>query len=153
MERTLVILKPDAFARQLIGELTAHFERKGLVLVACKLSALSHTILADHYAHLSNEDYFHEIVSYMQSAPAVIQCWQGPDAIRTVREMVGSTNGRLAAPGTLRGDYSMSIRCNLIHASDSVDSAEAELRRFFESHEVFDVTHPLANFLGSAAER
>lgn len=137
MEKTLVILKPSCIERALIGKITARFERKGLSLIGLKMMKLDDRTLTEHYAHLSNQPFFRRILNSMEVCPVVIQCWEGKEAIKVVRNLVGITNGRDAAPGTIRGDYSMSSQENIVHASDSLESAELEIRRFFNDNEIF----------------
>lgn len=143
MERTVVIIKPDAVVRGLIGDLTGRFERKGLVLVGCKMVFLDDTILQQHYAHLVDRPYFPRIAAFMKSYPVLVQCWEGVSAVNVVRKLVGITNGRDAEPGTIRGDYSLSVQCNLVHASDSVEGATTEIARFFLSTELTSFEPPL----------
>lgn len=138
MKRTLVLLKPDAVQRGLIGEVTARFERKGMKLVAMKMMTLSEAVLKEHYSHIADKPFFPGISSFMRSSPVVAQCWEGKDAVKTIRNLCGITNAREAAPGTIRGDYAMSIQCNVIHASEDELAAKAELKRFFEEHDFFD---------------
>jgi nucleoside-diphosphate kinase len=138
MERTLVIIKPSAVHRQLIGEIISRFERKGLRLAALKMMQLSDEILKEHYAHLAEKPFYNRIKTSMQSAPVVVCCWEGLDCVRVVREMTGVTNGRLADTGTIRGDFSMSIQENIVHSSDSPENAVIELQRFFKKEEFFD---------------
>lgn len=137
MEKTLVILKPSCIERGLIGEITTRFENKGLGLVGLKMLLLDDAILTQHYAHLKDKPFFRRILDSMEVCPVVIQCWEGKEAIKVVRNMVGQTNGREANPGTIRGDYSMSSQENIVHASDSVESAEIEIKRFFKENEIY----------------
>jgi len=138
LDKTLVILKPSAVQRGLIGEVISRFERKGLALTGLKMVWLSDEILSEHYAHLKNEPYFQGVKDSMKVCPVVICCWKGKDAVRVVRTLTGVTNSREALPGTIRGDLSMSMRENILHASDSPESAAAELQRFFKGDELFD---------------
>lgn len=138
MERTLIILKPSAVQRGLIGEVTSRFERKGLKLAANKMMQLNDEILDVHYAHLINEPFFPNLKRSMQRCPVVIQCWVGVDAINVVRTLIGKTNGREALPGTIRGDLSISSQENIIHASDSAETAAIEIERFFNNNEIFE---------------
>ena len=147
MERTLVILKPSAVARGLIGEVISRFERKGLQLVGLKLACLSDEVLNEHYAHLANRPFFGQIKESMQATPVVLCCWQGLEAVRIVRDMTGATNGRSAAVGTIRGDLSLSTQENIVHTSDSVENAAVEVARFFRPDELFDYEHPLKAFV------
>lgn len=137
MERTLVILKPCTIQRALIGEVINRFEKKGLILTGMKMTWLSDEILSEHYGHLSDKPFFPRLKSAMRTTPVVVCCWEGNDAIAVVRTIVGATNSRIAAPGTIRGDYSMSFQENIIHASDSPETAAIELKRFFKDEELF----------------
>ena len=130
MEKTLVLLKPSCVQRQLIGEIVNRFERRGLRVAGMKMMQLSDEILREHYAHLVDRPFFPALAASMQTSPVVA----------LVRTMTGSTNGREAAPGTIRGDYSMSNQQNIVHASDSTSNAVIELKRFFRDEEIFDYT-------------
>jgi nucleoside-diphosphate kinase len=138
LELTLVILKPGTIQRALIGEVVSRFEKKGLLLAGMKMMRLTDEILNEHYAHLKDKPAFQRIKNAMISSPVIICCWKGKDAVRVVRSIAGTTNGRDALPGTIRGDYSMSIQENIVHASDSVETAEVEIKRFFKAEELFD---------------
>ncbi|MCR4770499.1 MAG: nucleoside-diphosphate kinase [Bacteroidaceae bacterium] len=144
MEKTLVILKPSAVQRALVGEVTARFERKGLRLCGMKMMQLTNEILNRHYSHLATKPFFQRIKDSMMAAPVVCCCYEGVDAVETVRAMTGSTNGRKAAPGTIRGDFGMSFQENIIHTSDSPENAVVEIYRFFKPEEIFE--YKLANF-------
>ncbi|MBB4042566.1 nucleoside-diphosphate kinase [Bacteroides reticulotermitis] len=137
IERTLVILKPSALQRGLVGEVTHRFERKGLRLAGMKMMQLTDHLLDEHYAHLINKPFFQRVKDSMMAAPVIACCIEGVDAVQTVRTLAGPTNGRLAAPGTIRGDYSMSVQENIIHTSDSPENAAVELTRFFKPEEMF----------------
>lgn len=143
MERTLVILKPCAIQRGLIGEVISRFERKGLALVGMKMMWLTNEILDKHYSHLSGKPFFPRVKESMMRCPVIVCCWQGVEAVRVVREMAGATNGRNAQTGTIRGDYSISTQENIVHASDSPETAAAELDRFFEKEEIFNYEQSL----------
>ena len=138
METTLVLLKPGCVQRQLIGEVVNRFERRGLRISGMKMMQLSDEILREHYAHLVDKPFFPSLAASMQTSPVVALALSGVDAVKVVRQMAGVTNGREAAPGTIRGDYSMSNQQNIVHASDSVENAAIELRRFFRPEEVFE---------------
>ena len=114
------------------------FERRGLRVAGMKMMQLSDEILREHYAHLVDKPFFPSLAASMQASPVVALALEGVDAVQVVRTMTGSTNGREAAPGTIRGDYSMSNQQNIVHASDSTSNAEIELRRFFKDGEIFD---------------
>ena len=147
MERTLVILKPSTVIRGLIGEVITRFERKGLHLVGMKMIQLSDEILNEHYAHLSQKSFFQRVKDSMKIAPVIVCCWEGVDAVQVVRNMAGVTNGRNAAQGTIRGDFSVSTQENIIHASDSVENGIVEVKRFFREEELFEYKTTILNFL------
>lgn len=138
MEKTLVILKPCTIQRGLIGEIISRFERKGLQLAGLKMIWLTDNILSEHYAHLKEKPFFQRIKDAMSVCPVIVCCWEGVDAIQVVRQLTGSTNGRNAQPGTIRGDFSMSVQENIVHASDSPETAAIELKRFFNDDELFN---------------
>ncbi len=138
MEKTLVILKPCTLQRGLTGEVISRFEKKGLKLCGMKMIWLTDEILNEHYAHLAEKPFFQRLKNAMAITPVIVCCWEGIDAVRVVRSMTGVTNGRNAAPGTIRGDYSMSGQENIIHASDSPENAAIELARFFREDEIFN---------------
>lgn len=138
MEKTLLIIKPSAVQRGLIGEVISRFERKGLRLVGTKMMQLNNDILDVHYAHLKEKPFFEKVKKSMMSSPVIVMCWQGVDAAKVVRSLTGCTNGREAAPGTIRGDFSVSAQENIVHTSDSPQSAKVELSRFFIDTELFD---------------
>lgn len=146
MERTLIILKPSAVARQLIGKVIERFEQKGLKIVGMKMMQLQEPLLREHYAHLVERPFFPLIVKSMTAMPVVVMCLEGKEVVSVVREMTGVTNCRKAAPGTIRGDFGMSGQENIIHASDSVENAEIEINRFFSQSELFNFDSPLLKF-------
>lgn len=153
MERTLVLLKPDALQRGLIGEIISRFERKGLKLVGMKMMCLDDALLDEHYSHLSHLPFFGGIKRFMMLAPVVATCWEGVDCIETVRRLCGVTLSREAAPGTIRGDLGMSIQANLVHASDSPQTAAAEVPRFFNGSELFNYDWIQLPYLYTKQER
>jgi nucleoside-diphosphate kinase len=138
MERTLVILKPSAIERGLSGQVIDRFLRKGLKLTGIKMMKLDDEILKEHYAHLVDRPFFPLILASMERSPVIVMCIEGKDAVSVVRTMTGVTNCRLAAPGTIRGDFGMSSQENIIHTSDSPENAVIELARFFKDGEIFD---------------
>ena len=138
LEKTLIILKPSAVQRGLIGEIISRFERKGLLLTGLKMTWLSDELLSEHYAHLKDKPFFQRVKDSMNVCPVIVCCWKGKEAVRVVRMLTGVTNSREALPGTIRGDYSMSMQENIIHASDSPETAAIELQRFFSEDELFD---------------
>ncbi|MDE6158966.1 MAG: nucleoside-diphosphate kinase [Bacteroidaceae bacterium] len=138
LERTLVLLKPCIVMRGLMGEIITRFERKGLRIVGMKMLQMDDELLRQHYSHLVSKPFFPILRDSMQASPVVAMCVEGLEAVRVVRAMAGVTNGRDAAVGTIRGDYSMSGQQNVVHASDSPLAAKEELARFFRPDEVFD---------------
>lgn len=138
MEKTLVIFKPSAIDRRLVGKIISRIEEKGFVISGIKMMQLNEEILKEHYSHLVDKPFFPSLVESMTSTPVIVACLAGVEAVRVFREMTGVTNGRNAAPGTLRGDFCMSSQTNIVHASDSVENAKVELARFFKPEEIFD---------------
>lgn len=138
MEKTLVIFKPSAIDRRLVGRILSRIEDKGFVIAGIKMMQLDEKILREHYSHLVDKPFFPSLVESMTSTPVIVACLAGVEAVRVFREMTGVTNGRNAVPGTIRGDFCMSSQTNIVHASDSVDNAKIELARFFKPEELFD---------------
>lgn len=138
MERTLIILKPDAIQRGLVGQITQRLEQKGLKLIGLKMVRLDSALLKAHYAHIVDKPFYKGIEDFMQSSPVVVMAWQGFECVNSVRLIVGATNPRLADAGTIRGDFAIGQGRNLIHASDSKVNGEEEISRFFEDSEIFD---------------
>ena len=131
MERTFVMLKPDAVQRSLIGEIISRFERCGLKLVAMKFMQMSNELAAKHYAEHVGKPFYEKLVTYITSGPVVPMVWEGTNAVDMVRKLVGATNPQDAAPGTIRADYAQEIGRNIIHGADSKDSAEREIALYF----------------------
>ncbi len=138
IQRTLVLLKPDALQRDLLGEIVSRIERKGMKIVGMKFIRLDQEILDEHYAHLADKPFFGAIKQFMMQTPVVGIVLEGYDAVAEVRKLVGSTNPREADAGTIRADLSMNMPSNLIHGSDSVETAQSEIKRFFLENELFD---------------
>lgn len=138
MERTVILIKPDAVQRELIGEILSRFEKKGLKVVGLKMLQMSSELSKEHYSHLVSKPFYPPLESFMTHMPIVAVALEGKDAVEVVRKMVGKTNAREAEPGTIRGDFSMSVSKNTIHASDSKETAEKELKRFFKKEELFN---------------
>ena len=136
IEKTLVLLKPCTLQRALVGEIISIFEKKGLHICGMKMMQLTDELLSEHYAHLSSKPFFQRVKDSMMTAPVVAMCLAGVDAIAAVRALAGPTNGRNAAPGTIRGSYCMSFQENIVHASDSPETAAVELKRFFKDEEI-----------------
>ncbi len=147
MQHTLVIIKPCAIQRALVGEIIKRFEQKGLRLAGIKMMQLTDSILDEHYAHLASRSFFQRIKDSMMATPVIVTCWEGKDAVSVVRSMTGATNGREALAGTIRGDFSVSVQENIIHTSDSVETAVVELKRFFNEDEIFNYNPVQMNYL------
>lgn len=137
IQRTLVLLKPDALQRDLLGDIIKRFEQKGLKIAGLKLFQLSDEQLNVHYAHLAEKGFFGDLKKFMMHTPVVGMVLEGIEAVTEVRKIVGSTNPREADAGTIRADFSMNVSSNLVHASDSVENAAAEVKRFFADNEIF----------------
>jgi nucleoside-diphosphate kinase len=132
MARTLILVKPDAFARGLTGEIIARFERKGLALVALKQMTISRALGERHYAEHEGKPFFDELVAFISSGPLVAMVLEGEQAIAAARQVIGATNPIEAAPGSIRGDYAIGVGLNMVHGSDSPESAAREVGLFFE---------------------
>ncbi len=136
MERTLVILKPDAVQRGLIGTITDRLERRGLKLVGMKFMQVSNDLAARHYAVHKGKPFYDGLIKYITSSPVVVQVWEGKRAIQVVRNTCGATNPIDAAPGTIRADFGVEIGRNLIHASDALETAQNEVALYFTESEL-----------------
>ncbi len=132
MERTYIMLKPDALKRGVAGEIISRIERKGYKIAEAKTMQLGEEILKEHYAHIADKPFFPELVEYMTSGPVLAMIVEGPDVVLGMRILMGATKFEEAAPGTIRGDYAFCTTENLIHGSDSVENAEIEIKRFFK---------------------
>jgi nucleoside-diphosphate kinase len=137
-EQTLIIIKPDAIHRGLLGEITHRFERKGLKLIGMKMTTLDESTLEKHYAHHADKPFFEDLKRFMQEAPVVLMALSGINAIDATRRVVGDTAGHEADPGSIRGDFAMSVQSNLVHASDSPETAETEINLFFDNQEFYE---------------
>jgi len=138
MERTLVIAKPDAVQRGLVGEIVKRMEQKGLKLIGMKMTSLDETILRTHYAEHVEKSFYAGLEKFMKSSPVVLMAWEGFECVESVRELIGATNPRQARAGSIRGDLAIGVGRNLIHASDSKASGEREVSLFFKADELFD---------------
>lgn len=136
LERTYVMVKPDGVQRGLVGEILSRFERRGYKLLALKLTSPSKSHLETHYADLSSKKFFPDLISYMLMGPVVAMVWQGTSVVSTGRKIVGATNPLDSAPGTIRGDFCIETGRNVIHASDSVENAEKEIKLWFSDSEI-----------------
>jgi nucleoside-diphosphate kinase len=131
MERSLILIKPDAFAQNLTGEILARFERKGLRLIALKLMTMTRELAARHYAEHEGKPFFDELVSFITSGPLVAMVLEGDQAVNAARQVIGATNPIEASPGSIRGDYAIAVGQNMVHGSDSPESANREVSLFF----------------------
>jgi nucleoside-diphosphate kinase len=131
MDRTLILVKPDAFARNLTGEIIARFERKGLRITALRYMTMERALAEQHYAEHQGKPFFEELVSFITSGPLVAAIMEGPDAVKAARQAIGATHPLDAAPGSIRGDFAIELGQNMVHGSDSWESAEREAKLFF----------------------
>lgn len=127
MEKTFIMVKPDGVQRQLIGEILSRFERKGLQLAGAKLMQVSEQMAENHYAEHKGKPFFGELVEFITSGPVFAMVWEGENVVEITRQLIGKTNPKDALPGTIRGDYGMFVGKNIIHGSDSLESAEREI--------------------------
>lgn len=137
-EKTLVLLKPDAIQRGLVGQVITRFEQKGLKLLGIKMMTLDEAVLREHYAHIADKPFFPGVESFMKSSPVIAMAWEGLECVNAVRVICGITKSREADAGTIRGDFAMSVSCNVIHASDTIENAQAELKRFFKPDDLYE---------------
>ncbi len=136
MERTFVMVKPDGVQRGLVGEVIGRLERKGLKIVAVKMLWIKRELAENHYAEHREKPFFQNLVEYITSSPVVAMVVEGKNAISVVRTLVGATNPAEASPGTIRGDFGLDVGRNVVHASDSPESAEREIKLFFSDDEI-----------------
>lgn len=137
MQKTFVIFKPDCMEKRLVGTVLSRFEAAGFDVIGCKMARLSAEILREHYAHVASKPFYPEIEAFMRSRPVIMLALQGDNVIQRVRDLLGPTDSRKAAKGTIRGDFGTEMMKNVVHASDSPESAQAELARFFKADELF----------------
>lgn len=147
MEQTFVMVKPDGVQRGLVGEIVSRFERKGLKIVAAKLFQVPKELAEQHYAEHASKPFFAELVDFITSGPVFAMVIEGNDCIKIVREMMGKTNPADSAPGTIRGDYGLSIGMNIIHGSDSTLSATREIKLWFDEKEICTYDKTISKWL------
>lgn len=147
MERTLIILKPDAVQRGLCGKILGRFEQKGLRIVGAKFMRISPALAQTHYEPHQGKPFYEGLVRFMTSSPVLVLALEGKDVIAIARKMMGKTFGSQAEPGTIRGDFGVSNSYNLIHGSDSTQSAARELGLFFKSHELIDWSPAMVDWI------
>jgi len=153
MQQSVVLVKPDGLERGLLGEIVSRFERKGLKLVGIKMMKLTDEILDDWYSHHKDKDFFDDLKGFMKSTPIVGMLWEGKEAIAVVRKLVGTTHGREAEAGSVRGDFSISQQLNLIHASDSAETAKKEKGLIFKKEDIVEWEQKTIELLYSREER
>ncbi|MBI1176174.1 nucleoside-diphosphate kinase [bacterium] len=137
MQKTVILLKPDCIEKSLAGEVIGRFEKAGLKIKACRMMRLTDNLLKEHYSHLADKPFFPEIVTFMQSTPVIAMALEGENAIGRVRDLLGPTDSQAAPKGSIRGDLGTDKMRNIAHASDSEDTAAAELKRFFAAGDIF----------------
>ena len=137
-EKTLIIVKPDSIQRSLVGEIIGRFERKGLKIIGAKMVRISDLLLEEHYSHHKDKPFFRSLKEYMQSSPVILMVLSGINAVSATRLIVGPTRGYEADAGSIRGDLSLNAQSNLVHASESPEAGETEVKRFFSEDELFD---------------
>ncbi|WEG11373.1 nucleoside-diphosphate kinase [Pullulanibacillus sp. KACC 23026] len=140
MERTFLMVKPDGVQRNLIGEVVTRFEKKGYKLAGAKLMVITRELAEQHYGEHKERPFFGELVNFITSGPVFAMVWEGDGVIATARKMMGATNPQEAAPGTIRGDYAVQMSQNIIHGSDSPESAAREINLFFNENELVTYT-------------
>jgi nucleoside-diphosphate kinase len=137
MQKTFVILKPDCMEQRHVGNVIDRFEKAGFTIVGCKMMRLSPAKLREHYAHVADKPFYPEIEQFMSSRPVIMLALQGDKIVQKVRDLLGPTDSRKAAKGTIRGDFGTEMMKNVVHASDSDENAKLELTRFFKAEEIF----------------
>jgi nucleoside-diphosphate kinase len=139
MQRTFVIFKPDCMEQRHVGNVLNRFEQAGFTIVGCKMGRLSPEKLREHYAHVASKPFYPEIEAFMSSRPVIMMALEGDNIVQKVRDLLGPTDSRKAAKGTIRGDFGTEMMKNVVHASDSDENAKLELARFFKAEELFTV--------------
>ena len=147
MEKTFLMVKPDGVQRGLIGEIVSRFERKGFQLVGAKLMQIPTSVAEQHYSEHKGKPFYDELVSFITSGPVFAMVWQGENVIATARQMMGATNPKDALPGTIRGDYGVTVGKNIIHGSDSLESAKREISLFFKEEELVEYTRTVDGWI------
>jgi nucleoside-diphosphate kinase len=137
MQKTFVIFKPDCMEKRLVGTVLQRFEAAGFNIIGCKMARLTSAVLREHYAHVADKPFYPEIEQFMSSRPVIMIALEGQDVVQKVRDLLGPTDSRKAAKGTIRGDFGTEMMKNVVHASDSDENAKIELARFFKPGELF----------------
>lgn len=152
-QRTLILIKPDAVKRRLAGRILTRFEERGLRIVGLKLIQVTPKLSQEHYAEHVKKPFYPLLEEFITSGPVVAIVAEGPEAVSVVRTMMGSTNGRESAPGTIRGDYGMSRQMNLVHGSDGPEAAAREISLYFRPEELLDYETPLSDLICASDEK
>ncbi|MGM0834931.1 MAG: nucleoside-diphosphate kinase [Bacillota bacterium] len=147
MEKTFLMVKPDGVQRNLIGEIVSRFEKKGFQLVGAKLMQIPTELAEEHYGEHKERPFFGELVDFITSGPVFAMVWQGDNVIATARQMMGATNPKDSAPGTIRGEYAATVGKNIIHGSDSPESAEREIGLFFKGEGLVEYNKNVNNWV------
>jgi nucleoside-diphosphate kinase len=148
MQQTLILLKPDAIQRRLVGEVIGRFERKGLRLVALKLVKCSRELAEKHYAVHKGKPFYESLLTFLTSGPTAAMVWEGREAVAACRVLMGLTDGAKSPPGTIRGDFGLSVQNNLVHGSDSAENAALEIALWFKNEELVSYTPTDAPWVG-----
>jgi nucleoside-diphosphate kinase len=148
MQQTLLLLKPDAIQRHLIGEILNRFERKGLRLAALKLLKADRALAEKHYEVHKGKPFYESLLQFLTSGPTVAMVWEGREAVAVCRNLMGTTDGAKSPPGTIRGDFSLSVQNNLIHGSDSPENAQTEIALWFQPSELVSYSAPDSSWIG-----
>ncbi|MBT2582044.1 nucleoside-diphosphate kinase [Planococcus sp. ISL-109] len=147
MEKTFLMVKPDGVQRNVIGEIVSRFEKKGYHLAGAKLMQIPTELAEQHYGEHKERPFFGELVDFITSSPVFAMVWEGENVILTARQMMGATNPKDAAPGTIRGDFAVTVGKNMIHGSDSAESAEREIGLFFKQEELVSYEKTMNNWV------
>ncbi|MFP3418180.1 nucleoside-diphosphate kinase [Bacillus sp. SIMBA_154] len=147
MDKTFLMVKPDGVERQLIGEIVSRFEKKGLQLVGAKLMSIPKEVAETHYGEHKEKPFFGELVDFITSGPVFAMVWQGEQVVDVTRQIIGKTNPKEALPGTIRGDYGLTVGKNIIHGSDSPESAEREIDLFFKQEELTNWDQTISSWI------
>jgi nucleoside-diphosphate kinase len=148
VQQTLILLKPDAVQRRLVGDITHRFERKGLRLVGLKLLTATRELAEKHYAVHKGKPFYDSLLGFLTSGPTVAMVWEGREAVAVCRNLMGMTDGAKAIPGTVRGDFAISVQNNLVHGSDSAENAATEIALWFKKEELVSWAPTDANWVG-----
>jgi nucleoside-diphosphate kinase len=147
VEKTFIMIKPDGIQREIAGEIISRFERKGLKLLGMKMMKLSREKAEKHYAEHVGKGFYDELISFITSGPVIASVWEGVNAVRIVRKVVGATSPDKAEPGTIRGDFVLCTTFNVVHASDSTETANREIILFFDECEIYNYSLKIQDFL------